>query len=44
MKKKSFDFYIQGAVQLGIAFGVVSILARWITGNTILSSPQTLIR
>lgn len=44
MKKKSFDFYIQGAVQLGIAFGVVSVLARWITGNTILSSPETLIR
>ncbi|MTD30655.1 hypothetical protein [Planomicrobium sp. YIM 101495] len=44
MKKKSFDFYIQGAVQLGIAFGVVSLLARWITGNTILSSPETLIQ
>lgn len=44
MKKKSFEFYIQGAVQLGIAFGVVSLLARWITGNTILSSPETLIR
>jgi len=44
VKKKSFDFYIQGAVQLGIAFGVVSILSRWITGNTILSSPETLIR
>lgn len=44
MKKKGFDFYIQGAVQLGIAFGVVSVLARWITGNTILSSPETLIR
>lgn len=44
MKKKSFDFYIQGAIQLGIAFGVVSILARWITGNTILSAPETLIR
>lgn len=43
MKKKSFEFYIQGAAQLGIAFGVVSILARWITGNTVLSSPETLI-
>lgn len=44
MKKKSFEFYIQGAVHLGIAFGVVSLLARWITGNTILSSPETLIQ
>lgn len=43
MKEKSFDFYVQGTIQLGMAFGVVSLLARWITGNTILSSPETLI-
>ncbi|RDU36825.1 hypothetical protein DRW41_11425 [Neobacillus piezotolerans] len=36
--------YISGTVKLGVSFGVVSLLARWVTGNTILSSPQTLIQ
>ncbi|WP_026581768.1 membrane protein [Bacillus sp. J33] len=44
MKKTDFHFYISGAFQLGIGFGVVSLLSRWVTGNTILSAPETLIK
>lgn len=44
MKKTNFQYYIGGAFQLGIGFGVVSLLSRWVTGNTILSSPETLIK
>ncbi|MBG9587138.1 hypothetical protein [Cytobacillus firmus] len=44
MKKTDFQYYIGGAFQLGIGFGVVSLLSRWVTGNTILSSPETLIK
>jgi Na+/proline symporter len=33
-----------GAVKLGVAYGVVSLIARWVTGNTILSSPETLMK
>ncbi|MDN3017020.1 hypothetical protein PH210_12545 [Paenibacillus sp. BSR1-1] len=44
MNKNSFQFYISGAIKLGVGYGVVSLLARWITGNTILSSPETLIK
>jgi Na+/proline symporter len=35
---------MSGPIQLGISFGVVSLLARWVTGNTILSSPETLVK
>jgi urea-proton symporter len=44
LKRKDYSFYISGAMRLGIGFGVVSLLARWVTGNTILSSPETLIK
>ncbi|WP_394137859.1 SLC5/6 family protein [Cytobacillus oceanisediminis] len=44
MKKNDFQFYISGAFHLGIGFGIVSLLSRWVTGNTILSSPETLIK
>lgn len=44
MKKNDYQLYISGALKLGVSFGVVSILARWVTGNTILSSPETLIK
>ncbi|MDF2038029.1 hypothetical protein P2R12_13770 [Cytobacillus oceanisediminis] len=44
MKKADFQYYIGGAFQLGIGFGVVSLLSRWVTGNTILSSPETIIK
>ncbi|KAF0820549.1 hypothetical protein KIS4809_0076 [Bacillus sp. ZZV12-4809] len=44
MRKTDFQYYIGGAFQLGIGFGVVSLLSRWVTGNTILSSPETLIK
>ncbi|GHI00571.1 sodium:solute symporter family transporter [Neobacillus kokaensis] len=43
MKKSDFQLYISGAAKLGVSFGVVSLLSRWVTGNTILSSPETLI-
>lgn len=42
--KRNYQFYISGTIRLGISFGVVSLLARWVTGNTILSSPETLIK
>lgn len=44
MTKTDYQFYITGATKLGIGFGVVSLLARWVTGNTILSSPETLMK
>ncbi|MEH7375171.1 hypothetical protein [Neobacillus drentensis] len=44
MNRSSYQLYISGAIKLGVSFGVVSLLARWITGNTILSSPETLIK
>lgn len=44
MKQENYQLYISGAIRLGISFGVVSLLARWVTGNTILSSPETLIK
>jgi Na+/proline symporter len=44
LNKSSYQLYISGAIKLGVSFGVVSLLARWITGNTILSSPETLIK
>lgn len=44
MNRKDYQFYISGAVKLGVSFGVVSLLARWITGNTILSAPETLVK
>jgi uncharacterized integral membrane protein len=39
-----YPFYISGAVKLGVGFGIVSLLSRWVTANTILSSPETLIK
>ncbi|MEH6993894.1 hypothetical protein V7075_14450 [Neobacillus drentensis] len=44
MKRSNYQTYISGAIKLGVSFGVVSLLARWVTGNTILSSPETLIK
>ncbi|WP_059172323.1 hypothetical protein [Bacillus sp. FJAT-27445] len=44
MKKIDYNNYISGTIKLGVGFGVVSLLSRWVTGNTILSSPQTLIQ
>ncbi|MDQ0198745.1 SLC5/6 family protein [Neobacillus ginsengisoli] len=44
MSKANYHFYVTGAIQLGVGYGVVSLIARWITGNTILSSPETLMK
>ncbi|KAB2328638.1 hypothetical protein F7731_24755 [Cytobacillus depressus] len=44
MKKNDYQLYISGTIKLGVSFGVVSLLARWVTGNTILSSPETLVK
>jgi urea-proton symporter len=44
LKQENYQLYVSGAIRLGISFGVVSLLARWVTGNTILSSPETLIK
>jgi Na+/proline symporter len=44
LKRSDYQSYISGAIKLGVSFGVVSLLARWVTGNTILSSPETLIK
>jgi urea-proton symporter len=44
MDKKKYSIYILGTFQLGIGFGIVTLLSRWVTGNTILSSPEALIK
>ncbi len=41
---KPYDFYITGAIKLGVSTAIISLLARWITANTILSSPEALIK
>ncbi|WP_163100577.1 sodium:solute symporter family transporter [Peribacillus alkalitolerans] len=44
MKKLKYGHYIHGGIQLTVGFGIVHLLSRWITGNTILSSPESLIK
>jgi hypothetical protein len=44
MKPRTYREYIQGTISFGVAYGVVTLLARWVTGNTILSSPETLVK
>lgn len=41
---KNYNYYINGAITLGISTAIISLLARWITANTILSSPEALIK
>lgn len=36
--------YMRGPVSFGLGLAIITLLARWVTGNTILSSPQTLIQ
>lgn len=35
------DEYILGSGELGVAFGMTSLLAFWITGNTMLAAPES---
>lgn len=35
------DDYIVGSGRLGVAFGMTSLLAFWITGNTMLAAPES---
>lgn len=44
MIHQSFRHYVLGTVQIGIGFGVVSVIARWVTGNTILASPESIVK
>ncbi|OIK17059.1 hypothetical protein BIV60_01170 [Bacillus sp. MUM 116] len=44
MNKEKYHIYIAGTVKLGVGYGIVSLLARWVTGNTILSSPESLMK
>ncbi|SFE55956.1 sodium:solute symporter family transporter [Alteribacillus iranensis] len=39
-KLSSVDDYISGRGKLGVAFGTTSLLAFWITGNTIMAGPE----
>ncbi|MCM3585025.1 hypothetical protein M3182_04600 [Mesobacillus maritimus] len=39
-KVSSADEYIGGRGKLGVAFGTTSLLAFWITGNTIMAGPE----
>lgn len=41
---KNYNYYMTGAITLGISTAIISLLARWITANTILSSPEALIK
>ena len=41
---KTYRHYITGSLIFGISTGMVSLLARWISGNAILSSPESLIK
>ncbi len=35
---------MRGSIGLGIGFGIVSLLARWATGNSFLFSPEVLVK
>lgn len=39
-KVSTLDSYISGKGTLGVAFGTTSLLAFWITGNTIMAGPE----
>lgn len=39
-KLSGADEYISGNGRLGVAFGTTSLLAFWITGNTIMAAPE----
>lgn len=41
---KTYSHYIDGSLKFGLSLGVISLLARWVTGNTIISSPETLVK
>lgn len=41
---KTYRHYITGSIIFGVSTGMISLLARWITGNAILSSPESLIK
>lgn len=44
MQLRSFHDYVQGSVQMGMGLGIVSLIARWVTGSTILSSPEAMVK
>ncbi|WP_088044423.1 transporter [Bacillus sp. EAC] len=44
MIARSFKEYVQGPVQIGMGIGIISLLARWVTGTTILSSPESMVK
>lgn len=39
-KVSTADEYISGNGKLGVAFGTTSLLAFWVTGNTIMAAPE----
>lgn len=39
-KVSSVDQYVSGRGRLGVAFGTTSLLAFWITGNTVMAGPE----
>lgn len=39
-KVSSVDQYVSGRGKLGVAFGSTSLLAFWITGNTVMAGPE----
>ncbi|WP_075619047.1 hypothetical protein [Paenisporosarcina indica] len=41
---KTYQHYITGSLIFGVSTGMISLLARWITGNAILSSPESLVK
>ncbi|MGE6375836.1 sodium:solute symporter family transporter [Peribacillus muralis] len=44
MRSRTFQEYVQGPIQLGMGLGIISLLARWVTGTTILSSPESMVK
>ncbi|MED3690915.1 transporter [Peribacillus butanolivorans] len=44
MRPRSFQEYVQGPIQIGMGLGIISLLARWVTGTTILSSPESMVK
>jgi Na+/proline symporter len=40
----TFYHYVLGSVRIGIGIGTISLITRWINGNTIFASPEAIIK
>lgn len=44
MPDSQLRLYASGAVKLGMGMGIVTVVARWLSSNALISSPQLLVK